>query len=204
MTREQMRTDKRMQAKFADKIVHQRVDALVPYARNSRTHSDEQVAQIAASIREFGFTNPVLVDDQGGIVAGHGRVLAAKQIGMDTVPTICVGWLSEKQRRAYVIADNQLALNAGWDDAVLASELDDLLAEDFDLQLIGFDPETLDDILAGANNDSAAGAEPAETSAGINYQEKFAVLVDCKNESDQRRVFDKLTTDGLSCKVLVN
>lgn len=204
MTREQMRTDKRMQAKFADKIVHQRVDALVPYARNSRTHSDEQVAQIAASIREFGFTNPVLVDDQGGIVAGHGRVLAAKQIGMDTVPTICVGWLSEKQRRAYVIADNQLALNAGWDDAVLASELDDLLAEDFDLQLIGFDPETLDDILAGANNDSAARAEPAETSAGINYQEKFAVLVDCKNESDQRRVFDKLTTDGLSCKVLVN
>lgn len=204
MTREQMRTDKRMQAKFADKIVHQRVDALVPYARNSRTHSDEQVAQIAASIREFGFTNPVLVDDQGGIVAGHGRVLAAKQIGMDTVPTICVGWLSEKQRRAYVIADNQLALNAGWDDAVLASELDDLLAEDFDLQLIGFDPETLDDILAGANNDSAARAEPAETSAGINYQEKFDVLVDCKNESDQRRVFDKLTTDGLSCKVLVN
>lgn len=204
MTREQMRTDKRMQAKFADKIVHQRVDALVPYARNSRTHSDEQVAQIAASIREFGFTNPVLVDDQGGIVAGHGRVLAAKQIGMDTVPTICVGWLSEKQRRAYVIADNQLALNAGWDDAVLASEMDDLLAEDFDLQLIGFDPETLDDILAGANNDSAARAEPAETSAGINYQEKFAVLVDCKNESDQRRVFDKLTTDGLSCKVLVN
>lgn len=204
MTREQMRTDKRMQAKFADKIVHQRVDALVPYARNSRTHSDEQVAQIAASIREFGFTNPVLVDDQGGIVAGHGRVLAAKQIGMDTVPTICVGWLSEKQRRAYVIADNQLALNAGWDDAVLASELDDLLADDFDLQLIGFDPETLDDILAGANNDSAARAEPAETSAGINYQEKFAVLVDCKNESDQRRVFDKLTTDGLSCKVLVN
>ena len=204
MTKEQMRTDKRMQAKFADKIVHQRVDELVPYARNSRTHSDEQVAQIAASIREFGFTNPVLVDDQGGIVAGHGRVLAAKQIGMDTVPTICVGWLSEKQRRAYVIADNQLALNAGWDDAVLASELDDLLADDFDLQLIGFDPETLDDILAGANNDSAAGAEPAETSAGINYQEKFAVLVDCKNESDQRRVFDKLTTDGLSCKVLVN
>lgn len=177
---------------------------LIPYARNSRTHSDAQVAQIAASIREFGFTNPVLVDDQGGIVAGHGRVLAAKQIGMDTVPTICVGWLSEKQRRAYVIADNQLALNAGWDDAVLASELDDLLAEDFDLQLIGFDPETLDDILAGANNDSAARAEPAETSAGINYQEKFAVLVDCKNESDQRRVFDKLTTDGLSCKVLVN
>lgn len=181
-----------------------KVADLIPYARNSRTHSDAQVAQIAASIREFGFTNPVLVDDQGGIVAGHGRVLAAKQIGMDTVPTICVGWLSEKQRRAYVIADNQLALNAGWDDAVLASELDDLLAEDFDLQLIGFDPETLDDILAGANNDSAAGAEPAETSAGINYQEKFAVLVDCKNESDQRRVFDKLTTDGLSCKVLVN
>lgn len=116
---------------------------LVPYARNSRTHSDAQVAQIAASIREFGFTNPVLIDADGGIIAGHGRVLAARKLKIDTVPCIMLDHLTETQRRAYVIADNKLALNSGWDSELLAVELDELKLECFDLELTGF---TLDEI----------------------------------------------------------
>jgi ParB-like chromosome segregation protein Spo0J len=96
-------------------VVWRGIEALIPYARNARTHSDAQIAQIAGSIREFGFTNPVLIDEAGGIIAGHGRVLGARQLGMDQVPTIALTGLSEAQRRAYVIADNKLALNAGWD-----------------------------------------------------------------------------------------
>ncbi len=115
------------------------IDALVPYARNARTHSPQQVAQIAASIREFGFTNPVLIDAEGGIVAGHGRVMAAKSLGVGSVPCLRVDWLTDAQRRAYVLADNQLALQAGWDDELLAGELRALQAEGFDLALTGFD-----------------------------------------------------------------
>jgi DNA modification methylase len=121
---------------------------LVPYARNSRTHSDEQLAQIAASMREFGFTNPVLIDEQGGIVAGHGRVMAAQRLGMAHVPCLRLAGLTEAQRRAYVIADNQIALNAGWDDAMLRLELADLQAADFNLDLLGFDADRLDELLA--------------------------------------------------------
>jgi ParB-like chromosome segregation protein Spo0J len=136
-----------MQHQIAKQIILQPVEALIPYARNSRTHSDEQVAQIAASIREFGFTNPVLVDDEGGIVAGHCRVMAARQIGMTALPTINVGWLSERQRRAYVIADNQLAMNAGWDSMALSAELSDLQDIGFDMGLLGFDAEALAGLL---------------------------------------------------------
>ena len=103
------------------------LDALIPYARNSRTHSDEQIAQVAASIREFGFTNPVLIDADGGIIAGHGRVMAARKLGLAEVPCVRLAHLTEAQRRAYVIADTQLAMNAGWDDEMLALELRDLL-----------------------------------------------------------------------------
>lgn len=121
------------------------VDSLIPYARNSRTHSDEQVAQIAASIREFGFTNPVLVDGEGGIIAGHGRVMAARKLGMTEVPVIELAHLTDTQRRAYVIADNKLALNAGWDDEMLRVEFDGLKANGFDLELTGF---SMDEIAA--------------------------------------------------------
>lgn len=125
------------------------LDALIPYARNSRTHSDDQVAQIAASIREFGFTNPVLIDGDGGIIAGHGRVLGARKLGMAQVPCIRLAHLSEAQRRAYVIADNKLALNAGWDDEMLALELRDLQGLDFDLSLTGFDDADINALIAG-------------------------------------------------------
>ncbi len=125
------------------------IDSLIPYARNSRTHSDAQVAQIAASIREFGFTNPVLIDGDGGIIAGHGRIMGARKLGLETVPCIRLGHLTDAQKRAYVIADNRLALNAGWDDEMLALELSELAALDFDLQLTGFENDELAELLAG-------------------------------------------------------
>jgi hypothetical protein len=118
---------------------------LIPYARNSRTHSDEQVAQVAASIREFGFTNPVLIDQDNGIIAGHGRVMAATRLKLDTVPCIRLSHLSDTQKRAYIIADNKLALNSGWDDEMLKLELMDLNELGFDVALTGFDAEFLED-----------------------------------------------------------
>jgi DNA modification methylase len=124
------------------------VEALIPYARNSRTHSDAQVAQIAASIREFGFTNPVLVDEANGIIAGHGRVLAARKLKMQDVPAIRLSHLTEAQKRAYVIADNKLALNAGWDIELLRLEINDLRGLEFDVALTGFSTEELDALMA--------------------------------------------------------
>ena len=127
-----------------------RVADLVPYARNARTHSDAQVAQIAASIREFGFTNPILVDGERGVIAGHGRLLAARKLGMTEVPTLELSHLSVAQRRAYVLADNRLALSAGWDDEMLRLELGDLRAEGFDLALTGFDSDEIGKLLLDA------------------------------------------------------
>ena len=128
-------------------IEYRGVAGLIPYARNARTHSDAHVAQIAASIREFGFTNPVLIDEAGGIIAGHGRVLAARKLGMEAVPCCALPWLTETQKRAYVLADNKLALNAGWDEEMLRLELEELKAEEYDLTLAGFDAPELERVL---------------------------------------------------------
>ena len=137
--------------------IHSRpVDGLIPYARNSRTHTDEQVAQIAASIREFGWTNPVLLDGDNGIIAGHGRVLAARKLGMAEVPCIELAHLSEAQKKAYIIADNKLALNAGWDHELLALEFGELQEMGFDLDLTGFDADELE-ALAGFGDDDDSG-----------------------------------------------
>ena len=130
------------------KIETIKTTALIPYARNSRSHSESQVAQIAGSIREFGFTNPVLIDAENGIIAGHGRVMAAGVLGLASVPCIRLAHLTETQKRAYIIADNKLALNAGWDEEMLGLELGELKDEDFDLSLIGFDETELGDIMA--------------------------------------------------------
>ena len=123
------------------------VSSLIPYARNSRTHSEEQVTQIAASIREFGFTNPVLIDSSGTIIAGHGRVMAAKKVGLEEVPCLRLQHLSQSQIRAYVIADNKLALNAGWDDEMLKAELLTLQEEGFNTDLTGFSDDELNTLL---------------------------------------------------------
>ena len=124
------------------------VDALIPYARNAKQHSDAQVAQIAASIREFGWTNPVLLDEENGIIAGHGRVMAARKLAIAEVPCIILGGLTEAQKRAYVIADNKLAMNAGWDEEMLALELQDLADMNFNLDLTGFTSDEIDDLLS--------------------------------------------------------
>jgi len=123
------------------------VSDLIPYINNSRTHSDEQIGQVAASIKEFGFTNPVLIDDDGGIIAGHGRTLAAKKLGLDTIPAIRMMGLTEAQKKAYIIADNQLALNAGWDLDTLKLELETLQELDFDIELLGFEDDFIDTLL---------------------------------------------------------
>lgn len=143
------------------------LSSLIPYARNSRTHSDSQVAQIAASIKEFGFTNPVLIDEQGGIIAGHGRVLAAQKLGLKTVPAITLSHLTEIQRKAYVIADNKLALNAGWDDELLRLEFAELEQAGFDLELTGFSLDEIDalevtEVAEGLTDEDAVPEAPEE------------------------------------------
>src|SRR5579863_8265706 len=124
------------------------IDKLIPFARNPRTHSDAQIAQIAASMTEFGFNNPILVNSKAGILAGHGRLLAARKLGLKEVPVIVLDHLTEAQKRAYIIADNQLALNAGWDETLLREELAALQAEDFDTTVLGFEDEELARLLA--------------------------------------------------------
>ena len=133
---------------MANRIEMWAIDRLVPYQRNARTHSPEQVAQLAASIAEFGFVNPVLVDGEAGVIAGHGRLAAAKELGLDEVPVVVLDHLTPAQRKAYVIADNKLALNAGWDMSLLQAELGDLGDLDFDLSLLGFSDDELQDLLS--------------------------------------------------------
>jgi ParB-like chromosome segregation protein Spo0J len=131
------------------KIEYRTLDSLVPYARNARTHSEDQISQIAASIREFGFTNPILIDSKQGIIAGHGRLAAAKELGLDKVPCIDLSHLTEEQKRAYIIADNKLALNGGWNEDLLRLELTDLKELGANLELTGFDAMELADIMLG-------------------------------------------------------
>jgi len=159
------------------KITTKKVDSLIPYVKNSRTHSDAQVAQIAASIKEFGWTNPILVDGDNGIIAGHGRLLAARKLGFKEVPTIELKDLTETQKKAYIIADNRLALNAGWDNEMLTIELNDLLADGFALEVLGFDPKELNallepEVIEGLTDEDAVPDVPEEpkTKLGDIYQ----------------------------------
>ena len=147
-------------------IEHLKVAELVPFINNSRTHSDEQVAQVAASIKEFGFTNPILIGSDNVIIAGHGRLLAARQLGAETVPCIKLAHLSEAQRRAYVIADNKLALNAGWDLGLLTLEIKDLENNDFNLELLGFDDTELNDLFYIGEDDIKIDSINGEGSSG--------------------------------------
>jgi len=153
------------------------VEKLIPYVRNSRTHSDGQVAQIAASIKEFGWTNPILVDGESGVIAGHGRLLAARKLGQKEVPVIELAHMTESQKRAYVIADNQLAMNAGWDTTLLSLELADLKEQGFEMDVLGFDPKELDNLLEpeqvdGLTDEDAVPEVPVEpkTKLGDIYQ----------------------------------
>jgi len=156
----------------ADHVERWPIERLIPYARNARTHSDAQIAQIAASIREWGWTAAVLVDEAGTIIAGHGRVLAARQLALADVPvTVARGW-SDAQKRAYTLADNKLAMNAGWDEEMLKLELGDLQLEGFDVGLIGFDGTEMDGLFGDAGD--ADGGLGGSSGAG-SLAEKFGV-----------------------------
>lgn len=144
------------------KVVYRDVSELIPYARNARTHSDEQIERIAASIKEFGWTNPILIDGESGIIAGHGRVLAARKLGLEKVPTIELSGLTESQKRAYIIADNRLALDAGWDEEMLKLEFAELEKEGFELSKTGFSDEEIREMMADLDRE-VDGVEDVET-----------------------------------------
>jgi len=169
------------------KIVQKSVDKLIPYINNSRTHSDEQIAQIASSIKEFGWTNPILVDGENGIIAGHGRLMAARKLGYTEVPTIELKDLTETQRKAYIIADNKLALNAGWDNEMLRLELAEIGDLGFDLELTGFSAEEITEL----QFDDDAEAEMPELKDGDKepFQEKTFTLHD-----EQAEIVDNAIT----------
>ncbi len=173
---------------------------LIPYARNARTHSDSQVAQIAGSIQEFGFCNPVLIDGQNGIIAGHGRVMAASLLKLQTVPCIRLSHLTDAQKRAYILADNRIALSSGWDEAMLANELQDLHADDVDLGLTGFDPDELSrmlglDDLNGSDSHEGSQGQP---DAGQYTTKIEAPIYEPKGEKPPiADLFDNAKTSGL-------
>lgn len=156
---------------------------LIPFARNSRTHSDEQVAQISASIREFGWTNPILIDGANGIIAGHGRLAAARKLGLDAVPVIVLDHLTDAQKRALVIADNKLALNAGWDFDLLASEIEGLGEDGFDLSLLGFDERELANFILETNFDPGTEDDQGRLD---QLAPKMVICPKCHHEFDSR------------------
>lgn len=165
---------------------------LIPYAMNSRTHSEEQVAQIAASIREFGFTNPVLIDEENNLIAGHGRVLAARKLKLDQVPAVVVTGLDDNRRRALVVADNKLALNAEWDQEKLVVELQAMTVDM--QQLVGFSQDELVAMLKPEQEDSFPDQKELHAT--------FEVAVECKSEDEQEIVYNMLEEKGYKCRIL--
>jgi ParB-like chromosome segregation protein Spo0J len=176
-------------------ISYKSTENLIPYANNSRTHSDDQINQVASSIKEFGFTNPVLIDEQGGIIAGHGRVMAAKKLGLAEVPTITLEGLTKAQLKAYVIADNKLALNSGWDVGLLSVELEALGELGFDFGLLGFDETELSNLFD--KDDILVEPDLKEQT----YNEVFNIIIECFDESEQEKIFNRLDQEGYKCRV---
>lgn len=177
------------------KIEQRAVADLIPYAANSRTHSDAQVAQIAASIREFGWTNPILIDGEGTIIAGHGRLLAARKLGMEQVPAIVLDHLTKAQQRALVIADNQLALNAGWDMEMLKAEIDALNFDGFELDLLGFNDTDLAKILGQE-------AEKIIEEKEFPDEMENQMLLTFPDEQTMEEWYQKAEEAGIVCKIL--
>ncbi len=176
---------------LADKIVMRPVGALVPYASNSRTHTAEQISLIARSIETFGFTNPILVDGEKGIIAGHARLQAAQKLGLSQVPTIELSWLTPEERQALVIADNQLAITgSGWDPEMLRLELGDLKELGFDLALTGFSDIELGSLIEG--KDLGGGGDAPQQI----LPESWAVIVECADESEQIDLIRRLESEG--------
>jgi hypothetical protein len=175
------------------KIEQVNIDALIPYVRNSRTHSEAQIAQIAASIKEFGFTNPVLIDEDGGIIAGHGRTMAARKLGLTEVPCIRLEHLTPAQKKAYVIADNKLALNAGWDDEMLKVELQELKDLNFDIDVIGFDSSELAELFA-TEEDKPDADNPYTTNVNTPNYEPTGEKPSLEELYDDEKAMDLIVT----------
>lgn len=177
------------------KIEQRKVADLIPYASNSRTHSDGQIAQIAASIKEFGWTNPILIDGENTIIAGHGRLLAARKLAMQEVPAIVLDYLTKAQQRALVIADNQLALNAGWDVDMLKAEIEDLNLEDFNLSILGFDEKELSKILGDFD-------EPEIEDKEMPEEMENQMILSFPDEQTLQEWYQKAEEAGVQCKIL--
>lgn len=164
--------------------------SLTPNARNPRVHSAQQIDQIASAIKEWGFTTAILVDESHTILAGHGRYAAAQKLGLEQVPVmVAAGW-SDAKKRAYVIADNKIALNSAWDDELLNIELESLKDEGFDVDLTGFEDFGNDEI------------EPMDIGEPTNQAKEYSILIDCQNEKEQEKLFDELEKRGFDCKIL--
>lgn len=176
------------------------IEQVKPYARNSRTHSPAQVAAIAKSIEKFGFTNPVLVAEDGTIIAGHGRVMAASSLGIKIIPVIVAEDWSEDERRAYVIADNKLALDAGWDEEILKLELGDLAGAGVDLDLTGFSEADLNKLF-GSMDDPAgeSGGDTGPKLEGLSY----SVVIRCTSEAEQSELLEEFEKRGLKAEALI-
>ena len=179
------------------KVTLRSLPQLLPYAKNARLHSPEQVAVLVRSIEEFGFINPVLVDDDGMIIAGHGRVLAAAKLGLTQVPTIILSHLTPAQVRAYRLMDNQSALRSTWDDDLLKIELADLKLLDFDLELTGFTDVDLEALLT---EEEEAEPDTRAQLAGLT----FAVIVRCTSEAQQAELLARFEQEGLTCEALIS
>jgi ParB-like chromosome segregation protein Spo0J len=188
-------TDREAQAWPGDQVERRAVSQLVPYAQNARTHTPDQVDLVARSIREFGFTMPVLVDEANGIIAGHARVMAARLLGLPEVPVIIARNWPEDRKRAYVLADNKIALGSGWDDELLRQELEALRKVDFDIGLTGFSDKDLDKLFAIAD-------EPDTTAqlTGLSY----AVVIRCRDEAHQTELLARFEKEKLECDALIS
>jgi hypothetical protein len=176
-------------------IKYKKTADLTPYAKNSRTHSDTQIAQLVASLQEFGFTNPILLDGANGIIAGHGRLKAAQQLGYETVPTIELGNMTDEQRRAYIIADNKLALNAGWDTEMLAFEIESLQDAGYDLGLTGFNADELKALNFTDSDVDEDFKEPTDES-------RNTLLIECTGERELETLYEEMQKRGFECKIL--
>lgn len=186
-----------MQKEKKLQIEHLNVNELKPYVNNSRTHSNEQIAQICASIKEFGFTNPILIDENNEIIAGHGRLIAADRLNLKDVPTIRLIGLTEAQKKAYVIADNKIALNAGWDEELLKIELADLNELDFNLELTGFSLDEIDKIL-NLNDVS----DTIDDSHLISDEQKNILMIEFDSEFQLQKAYEEYSSKGFKCKIL--
>jgi ParB-like chromosome segregation protein Spo0J len=168
-------------------------DKLIPYARNAKKHDAAQVSKLAGSIREFGFNNPVLIDKDNGIIAGHGRVMAAQQLGLADVPCIRLGHLTDNQRKAYILADNRLAeIGGGWDEEMLGLELAELREADFDLDLVGFNNNEIE---------AALNSDELNEKSNVEINSTFEVIAECNDEDHQRMVYNILNEKKIKCRL---